>query len=159
MQLRDRQIDLRVGKAFDAPSPEKALDEVRQCLVHVGAEDRFAALVAGKLPLSLIADVDLLISLYGVKGPLSIWRILSVDDCGSVPVDAPVPRVPDSSWAGRRRAQCGQFQTFDILLRFVSNPLAPTFLTRVFFLDIFLIRHSSKNWRWTPTTLRKWSAY
>lgn len=93
MQLHDRQIDLRVGKAFDAPIPEKALDEVRQCLVDVGAEDRFAALVSGELPVSLFADVDLLISLYGEKGPFSIWRILSVDDCFSVPVDAPVPRL------------------------------------------------------------------
>jgi GNAT superfamily N-acetyltransferase len=32
--------------------------------------------------------------------------------------------------ADRRTCQCGQFQTFDILLHFVNNPLARTFLTR-----------------------------
>lgn len=50
-------------------------------------------MVAGGLSVSMIADVDLLIALYGEDGPFSAWRILSVDDCGSAPVTATVPRL------------------------------------------------------------------
>jgi len=93
MMLRDRQIELRVGKSFDAPIPEKALKDVRRCLANAGEQGRFEALVAGGLSVSLFADLDLLISLYGEKGLFSAWRVLSVDDCGSVQVTASVPNL------------------------------------------------------------------
>jgi hypothetical protein len=93
MMLHDRQIDLRVGKAFDAIIPEKSLDDVRQRLAKMGQHGRFDELGAGGLSVSLHGDVDLLIALYGEGGPFSLWRVLTVDDCGSVPVTAPVPRL------------------------------------------------------------------
>ena len=93
MLLHDRQIDLRVGQAFDAPIPEKALDDVQQCLANANQQSRFDALVAGGLSVSLYANVDLLIALYGEDGPFSAWRVLSADDCGSVSVTASVPRL------------------------------------------------------------------
>jgi hypothetical protein len=43
------------------------------------------------------------------------------------------------------QTETGQFQTFDILLHFVNNPLARTFLTGKLFLDTLLIRQSFKN--------------
>jgi hypothetical protein len=97
MLLHDRQIDLRVGQAFDAPIPEKALDDVQQCLANANQQSRFDALVAGGLSVSLYANVDLLIALYGEDGPFSAWRVLSADDCGSVSVTAAVPRLLPAS--------------------------------------------------------------
>jgi len=93
MALHDRQIDLRVGNAFDAIIPEKSLDDVRQCLANVNLQSRFDAVVAGGLSVSLHADVDVLIALYGEDGPFSLWRVLCVDDCGSMPLTASVRRL------------------------------------------------------------------
>ncbi|CAN7792316.1 hypothetical protein [Caballeronia sp. dw_19] len=93
MVLNDREIDLRVGETFGAPIPKKALDDVRLCLANAGQHSRFDALVAGGLSVSLFADIDLLIALYGEEGPFSLWRVLSVDDCGPVSISASVPRL------------------------------------------------------------------
>jgi hypothetical protein len=93
MLLHDRQIDLRVGQALDARIPEKAIGDVRLCLAKANLQSRFDALVAGGLPVSLYADADLLMALYGEDGPFSAWRVLCVDDCGSAPVTVPVPRL------------------------------------------------------------------
>jgi hypothetical protein len=93
MMLHDRQINLRVGSAFDAIIPEKSLDEVRRSLANANQHSRFDALVDCGLSVSLHADVDVLIALYGEDGPFSLWRVLSVDDCGSTPLQASVPRL------------------------------------------------------------------
>lgn len=97
MMLRDRQIELRVGKSFQASIPESSLDEVRQALAKAGLEDKLNALAGEGLSASLMTDVDLLIALYGESGPFSAWRVLSVDDCESVPVSAEVPSLLPAS--------------------------------------------------------------
>jgi hypothetical protein len=97
MMLRDRQIELRVGKSFYASIPESSLDEVRLALFKADLEDEFNALSGEGLSASLMADVDLLIALYGESGPFSAWRVLSVDDCGSAPVAASVPSLLPAS--------------------------------------------------------------
>jgi hypothetical protein len=93
MLLCDRTIKLQVSKSFNGSVPESSLDEVRSALIKAELEDKFDALVADGLTVSLIGDVDLLIALYGESGPFSAWRILSIDDCGSVPQVASVPSL------------------------------------------------------------------
>jgi hypothetical protein len=87
-RLPDSQIRLEVSPSFRAPIPEKSLDEVRESLAKAGFEDRIEAIVRGEVTVSLVADAALLSAIYGEKGPLSLWRVLDVNDCSSVVVDA-----------------------------------------------------------------------
>jgi len=50
------------------------LDDVRLSLIRAGFESRIDELVGGSLSVSLHADIDLLLSIYGNSGPLSVWR-------------------------------------------------------------------------------------
>jgi hypothetical protein len=87
-RLPDCQIRLEVSSSFRAPIPEKSVDEVRESLAKAGFEDRIDAILRGEVTVSLVADAALLSAIYGEKGPLSLWRVLDVNDCSTVLVDA-----------------------------------------------------------------------
>ncbi|MFL9911968.1 hypothetical protein [Paraburkholderia sp. RL17-337-BIB-A] len=107
-RLPDCQIRLEVSPSLRAPIPEKSLDEVRQSLTKAGFEDRIEAIARGEVAVSLVADTTLLSAIYGEKGPLSLWRVLDVNDCSSVVVDADLALPARSAFAMDRmpEVQC-----------------------------------------------------
>ncbi|MBN3754267.1 hypothetical protein G3N95_15045 [Paraburkholderia sp. Tr-20389] len=95
-RLPDRTIRLDVSKSHRASLPEGSLDDVRKSLVAAGLGDRVEEIVSGKAGVSLFADAALLEVIYGENGPLSVWRVLEVNDCSSVAVDDDV-KLPSRS--------------------------------------------------------------
>ncbi|CAD6559284.1 hypothetical protein ACFQ3P_33030 [Paraburkholderia sabiae] len=95
-RLPDRTIRLDVSKSHRASLPEGSLDDVRKSLAAAGLGDRAEEIVSGKAEVSLVADAALLEVIYGENGPLSVWRVLEVNDCSSVTVDDDV-KLPSRS--------------------------------------------------------------
>ncbi|EIN00045.1 hypothetical protein WQE_16014 [Paraburkholderia hospita] len=103
-RLPDQKIRLDVSKSYRASLPEGSLDDVSKSLVAAGLADRVEEIVSGKAEVSLIDDAALLEAIYGEKGPLSVWRVLAVNDCSSVVVDDDVKLPTRSASAMDRMA-------------------------------------------------------
>ncbi|SAL81742.1 hypothetical protein AWB74_06042 [Caballeronia arvi] len=89
--LPDQPITLSSSASMYSAVPALQLEAVRLSLIRAGFEAQADELAAGGLTVSLHADIDLLLSIYGNHGPLSVWRILKEYDTGTVQIDVPVP--------------------------------------------------------------------
>lgn len=76
--MPDMAIELKLGgTSMYSVIKDDEVDEALAVLTKLGRHDLIDALRAGPVKLRLHADIDLLISLYGVHGKLSLWKILT----------------------------------------------------------------------------------
>lgn len=80
-EIFDTEIDLSIGDSYRSPIPLSSVDAIRTLMESRGYGAQFGEIEAGSLTVSLHADVDLLLALYGQSGPLSAWRVLGHVHC------------------------------------------------------------------------------
>ena len=120
--LRDRAIELSVGSSCYSAVPESQLDDVRLSLVRAGFESRIDELVGGSLSVSLHADIDLLLSIYGNSGPLSVWRVLKEYDCGTAHIEVPVPPTTKTAMERMPEVRCHSIDQHNVLVAMGAAP-------------------------------------
>ncbi|WP_321794802.1 hypothetical protein [Caballeronia sp. J97] len=104
--LADRRITLSSSRSMYAAVPESQFDAVRLSLIRSGFEMQAEKLAVGSLEVSLHADIELLLSIYGHRGPLSIWHILKEYDSGTVQIDVPVPSASKTAMDRMPKLRC-----------------------------------------------------
>lgn len=89
-EIFDTEIELSIGDSYRSPIPLSSVDAIRSLMESRGYGAQFGEIEAGSLTVSLHADVDLLLTLYGQGGPLSPWRALGRVHCSkaTLTVDA-----------------------------------------------------------------------
>lgn len=120
--LRDRTIDLSVGSSCYSVVPQSQLDDVRLSLIRAGFESRIDELLAGTLSVSLHADINLLLAIFGNSGPLSAWRVLKEYDCGTAQIDVPVPSVSKVAMDRMPQVRCHSIDRENRLVAIGSAP-------------------------------------
>ncbi|KXV16518.1 hypothetical protein CR51_00915 [Caballeronia megalochromosomata] len=120
--LYDRAIDLSVGSSCYSAVPESQLEDVRLSLIRAGFESRFDKLVVGTLSVSLHADIDLLLAIYGYSGPISAWRVLKEYDCGTVQIDLTVPSASKVAMERMPQVRCHSIDRENRLIAIGSAP-------------------------------------
>ncbi|BCQ29280.1 hypothetical protein NK8_74700 (plasmid) [Caballeronia sp. NK8] len=120
--LRDRTIDLSVGSSCYSAVPESQLDNVRLSLIRAGFESRIDELVGGSLSVSLYADINLLLAIYGNSGPLSAWRVLKEYDCGTARLDVPVRSASKAAMDRMPQVRCHSIDRENRLIAIGSAP-------------------------------------
>ncbi|WP_127840976.1 hypothetical protein [Burkholderia gladioli] len=120
--LCDRAVDLSVGSSLYSAVAESQLEAVRQSLIRAGFESCFEDLVAGNLIVSLHADIDLLVAIYGTDGPLSAWRVLKEHDCGTLQIDVPVPSISKTAIERMPTIRCHSIDSENRLIAIGSSP-------------------------------------
>ena len=78
-------IVLKNGSSLYAAIPSDRLEEARIALMRLGRLDAFDAILAGQVSVCLHDDIDMILAVYGVNGPLAPWRILDRGECLTVP--------------------------------------------------------------------------
>lgn len=73
-ELHDQNFKLSIGDCYRSPIPLPCVDEIRTLMETRGYGAQFAQIEAGSLVVSLFADIDLLLLLFGQEAPLSPWR-------------------------------------------------------------------------------------
>jgi hypothetical protein len=123
-RLPDHKIRLDVSQSFRAAIPEASLEDVRSSLIAAGFAARVEEIVSGQAELSLHADAALLEAIYGEKGALSVWRVLSEHDCSSVLVDRDLKLASRSPTALERMpaVRCYRIDDENRLVSFDGQP-------------------------------------
>ncbi|WP_168788849.1 hypothetical protein [Paraburkholderia aromaticivorans] len=80
-EIFDTEIELSVGESYRSPIPLSAVEEIRILMDSRGFGAQFGQIEASSLQVSLHADVDLLLALYGQSAPLFPWRALGHVHC------------------------------------------------------------------------------
>jgi hypothetical protein len=120
--LPDRRITLSSSKSMYSAVPESQLEEVRLSLIRSGFEAQADELAAGNLEVSLHANIELLLSIYGNSGPLSVWRILKEYDTGTVQIDVPVPSASKTAIDRMPEVRCHSIDRENRLVAIGSAP-------------------------------------
>ena len=84
-QMRDKVLRLSLGKSLYSTIPSEQAEAVKAILSSIGRDDVYERMVADDCSLSLQDDYPIIDALYGAKGPLAPWRILSHGDIDTVP--------------------------------------------------------------------------
>lgn len=120
--LPNQRITLSSSASMYSAVPALQLEAVRLSLIRSGFEAQADELAAGGLTVSLHADIDLLLSIYGNHGPLSVWRILKEYDTGTVQIDVPVPTASKTAMDRMPAIRC---HTVDRENRLIAMGSAP----------------------------------
>ncbi|SAK57721.1 hypothetical protein AWB76_02501 [Caballeronia temeraria] len=104
--LPDQRITLSSSRSMYSAVPESQFEDVRSKLIRSGFEAQADELATGGLTVSLHADIELLLSIYGNAGPLSVWRILKEYDTGTVQIDVPVPLASKTAMERMPEVRC-----------------------------------------------------
>jgi hypothetical protein len=78
-------IKLKNGSSLYSTIPSDRLEETRIALARLGRIDAFEDILIGEVSVFLHDDIDMIMAVYGVKGPLAPWRILAHGECLTVP--------------------------------------------------------------------------
>ncbi|SAK89350.1 hypothetical protein AWB82_06257 [Caballeronia glebae] len=120
--LPDRRIELSCSTSSYSAVPQSQLAEVRLSLIRGGFEAQADALAAGNLSVSLHADIELLLSIFGNRGPLSVWRILKEYDTGTVQIDVPLPPASKTAMERMPEVRCHAIDRDNRLIAIGSAP-------------------------------------
>jgi hypothetical protein len=104
--IANTQITLKISKSFSAAIPAEKAEAVRLAMIRMGFEKQFEEIEKGGLIVSLHADADLLLALYGEGQLLSPWRIFDAGDCRTVPFDVPIPKAAKDPLAEMPQVRC-----------------------------------------------------
>ncbi|MDR5832440.1 hypothetical protein P9250_31825 [Caballeronia sp. LP006] len=74
------------------------------------------------MSVSLHADIDLLLSIYGNSGPLSVWRVLKEYDCGTAHIEMPVPPITKTAMERMPEVRCHSIDQHNVLVATGAAP-------------------------------------
>lgn len=120
--LRDRRVHLSISDSFYAEIPQGKANDVRLKVIEAGFADRAEELAAGKLEVSLHADIDLLLSIYGYGGPVSAWRLLKESDCSGTQFSVPTPTSVKTAMDRMPQVRCHTLGQHSVLISMDSGP-------------------------------------
>lgn len=82
-EIFDTEIELSIGESYRSPIPLSSVEEIRTLMDSRGFGAHFGQIEASSLQVSLHADIDLLLALYGQSAPLFPWRALGHVHCSN----------------------------------------------------------------------------
>lgn len=120
-EILDSEIDLSIGESYRSPIPLSSVEAIRTLMESRGFGAQFGQIEAASLKVSLHADADLLLALYGESAPLSPWRALGHVHCSNRLL--PVEHVRNMKADSMPRVRAYRLDENEVVVSINGSPL------------------------------------